>query len=81
MQSGFFATRERPQTHFPPSPKAPRRSTSCGQLNAGVKKSPNTCQLQKWRRNKRYTTYTRCKQAKVGRWEENCHKLSENGPS
>jgi len=32
--------RERPQTHCPPSPSAPIRSTSCGQLNTAGKKSP-----------------------------------------
>ena len=40
MQSGFCATRESPHVHFPPSPRFPIRSSSCGQLNAGGKKSP-----------------------------------------
>src|SRR5260370_12912597 len=39
-QSGFSTTRDSPHTHFPPSPRAPIRSSSCGQLNAGGKKSP-----------------------------------------
>lgn len=40
MQSGFCAMRDTPQDHFPPSPKFPTLSSSCGQLNAGGKKSP-----------------------------------------
>lgn len=40
MQSGFSATRDSPHVHFPPSPSVPMRSSSCGQLNAGGKKSP-----------------------------------------
>lgn len=49
MQSGFSATRESPHTHFPPSPNAPIRSNSCGQLKAGGKKSPATVLIsQAW---------------------------------
>lgn len=39
MQLSLRATRERPQTHLPPSPSAPMRSISCGQLKAAGKKS------------------------------------------
>lgn len=39
-QSRFSSSLERPQSHFPPSPRAPMRSCSCGQLKAGGKKSP-----------------------------------------
>jgi hypothetical protein len=35
-----FATRSTPQTHLPPSPSVPMRSTRCGHRKAGMKKSP-----------------------------------------
>ena len=34
-------SRDNPHSHLPPSPKAPMRSSSCGQLKAGGKKSPS----------------------------------------
>ena len=40
IQSSFSCSCDSPQTHFPPSPSAPIRSSSCGQENAGKKKSP-----------------------------------------
>lgn len=40
IQSSFSCSCDSPQIHFPPSPSAPMRSSSCGQENAGRKKSP-----------------------------------------
>ena len=40
MQSSFCSNRDNPQSHLPPSPRAPTLRISCGQLKAGIKKSP-----------------------------------------
>lgn len=54
-----FARRSTPQTHLPPSPRAPMRSTWCGHWKDAMKKSPVVDQNVSYEEREKYIEVNR----------------------